>query len=125
MDVLPYETEVWKPVPDTREWLPNIKEVDCENRERNGWREEMNKFQEALENLRLLDCVDEENFEIKFEILPTLQELVDKFELIKAISKQKHDYYREEWLRYGEYEDKGRCSVFSQILNLIGDDEDE
>ena len=38
----------------------------------------MNTYQEALEKLRLLDCVDEENFEIKFEILPTLQELVDK-----------------------------------------------
>ena len=66
---------------------------------------------------------DYEHDFIKYKKL--LQELVDKFELIKAISKQKHDYYREEWLRYGEYEDKGRCSVFSQILNLIGDDEDE
>ena len=96
----------------------------------------MNKYQDAL-NYLYGDSVDlNESLLVDYKLTQvwkeeteqfreTLQELVDKFELIKAISKQKHDYYREEWLRYGEYEDKGRCSVFSQILNLIGDDEDE
>ena len=38
----------------------------------------MNKYQEALEKIRLLDCYDEENFEIKFENIPIIQELVDR-----------------------------------------------
>jgi hypothetical protein len=44
----------------------------------------VNKYQEALEKLRLLDCYDEENFEIKFENLPILQELVEKNERLVA-----------------------------------------
>ena len=75
MDVLPYETEVWQPVPDNCEWKPVYDEMDCEDRERNGRREEMNKHQEALD--RMYD-----NYvygaKQKEDSYFTLQELVDK-----------------------------------------------
>ena len=45
----------------------------------------MNKYQEALEQLKTLDCVDENNFDIKNKNIPILQELVDKATPKKAV----------------------------------------
>ena len=52
----------------------------------------MNKYQEALEKIRLLDCYDEENFEIKFENIPIIQELVDRATPKKPIVDEEHIY---------------------------------
>lgn len=52
----------------------------------------MNKYQEALEKIRLLDCYDEENFEIKFENIPILQELVDRAIPKKPISVRTNNF---------------------------------